>query len=58
MIRAAAPRQTWISTLAMHERDGDERALAIATDNLARFAADQGDLFDAAEESIACFCGD
>ncbi len=26
--------------------------------DLARFAADQGDLFDAAEESIACFCGD
>lgn len=42
VIRAAAPRQTWISTLAMHERDGDERALAIATDNLARFAAAGG----------------
>ena len=26
--------------------------------DLARFAADQGDLFDAAEEAIACFCGD
>jgi hypothetical protein len=26
--------------------------------DLARFAADQGDLFDAAEEPIACFCGD
>lgn len=39
VIREAATRQTWISTLAMHERDGDERALARATDNLARFAA-------------------
>ncbi len=26
--------------------------------DLARFAADQGDLFDATEEAIACFCGD
>jgi 3'-phosphoadenosine 5'-phosphosulfate sulfotransferase (PAPS reductase)/FAD synthetase len=26
--------------------------------DLARFAADQGDLFDAPDEPIACFCGD
>ncbi|MDE2382827.1 MAG: Nin-like protein, partial [Xanthomonadaceae bacterium] len=26
--------------------------------DLAHFAADQGDLFDATEEPIACFCGD
>jgi hypothetical protein len=26
--------------------------------DLARFTADQRDLFDAAEEAIACFCGD
>jgi len=26
--------------------------------DLARFAADQGDLFDGSEEPIACFCGD
>ncbi|EDT3379564.1 phosphoadenosine phosphosulfate reductase family protein [Salmonella enterica subsp. enterica serovar Mbandaka] len=26
--------------------------------DLARFAADQGDLFDPADEPIACFCGD
>ena len=26
--------------------------------DLARFAADQRDLFDAAEEPMACFCGD
>ena len=25
--------------------------------DLARFAVDQGDLFDAAEEPLACFCG-
>lgn len=42
VIREAAARQTWISTLAMHERDGDEGALARATDNLARFAAAGG----------------
>ncbi|MGY3128457.1 imidazolonepropionase-like amidohydrolase [Agrococcus sp. UYP33] len=42
VIRAAAARQTWISTLAMHERDGDDAALARATDNLARFAAAGG----------------
>ncbi|MBO1769821.1 hydrolase [Agrococcus sp. TF02-05] len=42
VIREAAARQTWISTLAMHERDGDEGALARATDNLGRFAAAGG----------------
>lgn len=42
VIRAAAATQTWISTLAMHGRDGDEAALACATDNLARFAAAGG----------------
>jgi imidazolonepropionase-like amidohydrolase len=42
VIREAATRQTWISTLAMHERDGDERALARAIDNLARFAVAGG----------------
>lgn len=26
--------------------------------DLARFAADQHDLFDPAEEAIPCFCGD
>ena len=26
--------------------------------DLARFAAEQGDLFDAAEEPLACFCGE
>lgn len=41
-IRAAAASQTWISTLAMHERDGDPAALERATDNLARFAAAGG----------------
>ncbi|WP_405217246.1 hydrolase [Agrococcus sp. Ld7] len=41
-IRAAAVSQTWISTLAMHSRDGDELAFARATDNLARFAAAGG----------------
>lgn len=41
-IRAAAASQTWISTLAMHSRDGDELAFARATDNLARFAAAGG----------------
>ncbi|SDS46827.1 hypothetical protein [Agrococcus carbonis] len=42
VVAAAAKRQTWISTLAMHERDGDAAALARATDNLARFAAAGG----------------
>jgi hypothetical protein len=42
LVEAASRRQTWISTLAMHERDGDEAALARATDNLARFAAAGG----------------
>ncbi|GEK81108.1 amidohydrolase family protein [Agrococcus baldri] len=42
LVRAAAGRQTWISTLAMHGRDGDETAFARATDNLARFAAAGG----------------
>ncbi|SFR97717.1 hypothetical protein SAMN04487783_0134 [Agrococcus baldri] len=42
VIRAAAAGQTWISTLAMHGRDGDELAFARATDNLARFAAAGG----------------
>lgn len=42
VIRAAAASQTWISTLAMHGRDGDDLALARATDNLTRFAAAGG----------------
>jgi imidazolonepropionase-like amidohydrolase len=42
VIRVAAARQTWISTLAMHGRGGDDAALARATDNLARFAAAGG----------------
>lgn len=42
VIRAAAASQTWISTLAMHGRDGDELGFARATDNLARFAASGG----------------
>lgn len=42
VVREAGARQTWISTLAMHERDRDEGALARATDNLARFAAAGG----------------
>ncbi len=42
LVRAAAARQTWISTLAMHGRDRDELAFARATDNLARFAAAGG----------------
>lgn len=41
-IDAAAAAQTWISTLAMHGRDGDDLAFARATDNLARFAAAGG----------------
>lgn len=41
-IRAAAASQIWISTLAMHGRDGDAAALERATDNLARFAAAGG----------------
>ncbi len=42
VIHGAAASQTWISTLAMHGRDGDELAFARATDNLARFAAAGG----------------
>ncbi|MGM1028627.1 MAG: hydrolase [Actinomycetota bacterium] len=42
VIRAAAGSQTWISTLAMHGRGGDDLAFARATDNLARFAAAGG----------------
>ncbi|WP_072313081.1 hypothetical protein [Agrococcus sp. Marseille-P2731] len=42
LIGEAAASQTWISTLAMHERDGDPAALERATDNLARFAAAGG----------------
>ncbi|WP_306233609.1 hydrolase [Agrococcus beijingensis] len=42
VIAAAAERQTWISTLAMHGRDGDDLAFARAVDNLARFAAAGG----------------
>ena len=42
LIQAAAASQTWISTLAMHGRDGDDLAFARATDNLARFAAAGG----------------
>ncbi len=42
VIRAAAASQTWISTLAMHGRGGDDFAFARATDNLARFAAAGG----------------
>ncbi|MCH1883636.1 hydrolase [Agrococcus sp. ARC_14] len=42
LIHAAAASQTWISTLAMHARNGDELAFARATDNLARFAASGG----------------
>ncbi len=42
LIAAAAARQTWISTLAMHGRAGDDLAFARATDNLARFAAAGG----------------
>ena len=42
VIRAAAASQTWISTLAMHGRDGDDLAFARATDNVARFAAAGG----------------
>ncbi|WP_413316365.1 hydrolase [Agrococcus sp. 1P02AA] len=37
-IARAAASQTWISTLAMHDRDGDRAALERASDNLARFA--------------------
>ncbi|ROR66526.1 amidohydrolase family protein [Agrococcus jenensis] len=42
LIAAAAASQTWVSTLAMHGRDGDDIAFARATDNLARFAANGG----------------
>ncbi|WP_347754068.1 hydrolase [Agrococcus sp. ProA11] len=42
VVQAAAGRQIWISTLAMHQRDGDARASARAIDNLARFAAAGG----------------
>lgn len=42
VIRAAAASQTWISTLAMHGRGGDDLGFARATDNLARFAAAGG----------------
>ena len=40
------------SSFAIIRADGPSYA------ELARFAADQRDLFDPAEESIACFCGD
>ncbi|MCR8670624.1 hydrolase [Agrococcus sp. HG114] len=42
VVAEAAERQTWISTLAMHGRDGDDLAFARAVDNLARFAAAGG----------------
>ncbi|WP_202980194.1 hypothetical protein, partial [Escherichia coli] len=42
VIEAAAERQTWISTLAMHRRGGDDVAFATAVDNLARVAAAGG----------------
>ena len=41
-VAEAAARTIWISTLAMHGRDGDDLAFARATDNLARFAAAGG----------------
>lgn len=42
VIADAAERTAWVSTLAMHERDGDEPALERATSNLAAFAAAGG----------------
>ncbi|WP_192575924.1 hydrolase [Agrococcus sediminis] len=42
VVRRAAGRTVWISTLGMHARDGDDEAFARATDNLARFAAGGG----------------
>lgn len=38
VIEAAAARTTWISTLGMHRRDGDEAAWGRGVDNLLRFA--------------------
>ncbi|WAC66283.1 hypothetical protein OVA14_00295 [Agrococcus sp. SL85] len=38
VIEAAAARTTWISTLGMHRRDGDDAAWGCAVDNLLRFA--------------------
>ena len=41
-VAGAAASQTWISTLAMHCREGEDEAFARASDNLARFAAAGG----------------
>ncbi|CAB5670414.1 Uncharacterised protein [Delftia tsuruhatensis] len=57
-----AAAEWWIRMEALHLASKPSgarfRAEGPSYAELARFAAAQGDLFDAAEEPLACFCGD